>query len=215
MLRGNSMPLILDSNHRTDSDAYGVSGDGRVVVGVRRLRTGHAEAFRWTAETGMTSLGCLPGHATSSAYAVSADGKVIVGCSSNYTTTTAFRWSDATGMVALGDQEGPGGDSAAYAVSADGAVVAGSYSNRRRQDAVIWEAANAMRRVRELLPTELVRGWRLQIATAVSADGNVVAGAGKNPLGNREAWVARIDSGRSDELSPLALHDATESPNVQ
>ena len=44
-----------------DSYAYGVSADGRVVVGSSRSATMSKEAFRWTAEEGMIGLGDLPG----------------------------------------------------------------------------------------------------------------------------------------------------------
>jgi hypothetical protein len=58
----------------TDSQAFGVSADGLVVVGV----SGSWNAFRWTAEGGMERL---PGGGT--AYGVSSDGWVVVGWSSN------------------------------------------------------------------------------------------------------------------------------------
>lgn len=215
VMQGKAAPLIAATEVETQSEAFGVSADGRVVVGARSQRMGHAEAFRWTNEAGLTGLGYLPGHTTSVAYAVSADGTVIVGCSSNYTTTTAFRWSEETGMVALSEQEELGGDSMAYAVSADGAVAVGSHLSRFGQDAVIWSGADKMRRVRELLPSKLVHDWRLQMATAVSADGVVVAGVGRNSLGNREAWVARLNEGTSEALKPIAFHDAAKSPKFQ
>jgi uncharacterized membrane protein len=83
------------------SEARGISADGAAVVGLRRHRTAHDEAFRWTRESGVVGLGVLPGNATSVAYAVSADGAIVVGCCSDYLTTEAFRWSRRSGMVSL------------------------------------------------------------------------------------------------------------------
>src|SRR4051812_21909598 len=56
-----------------DSRAFGISSDGRVVVG--HSDAGGLQAFRWTAETGMTPLGA-PGTPASPyiANATNADG---------------------------------------------------------------------------------------------------------------------------------------------
>src|ERR1039457_1043005 len=61
----------------------GVSGDGSVVVGTSGEDTSYGNnfyrAFRWTAGSGMVSLGSLPDYNDSLAAGVSADGSVIVG----------------------------------------------------------------------------------------------------------------------------------------
>ncbi len=69
--------------------------------------------------------------------------------------------------------------------------------SRRGREAFVWDAEHGMRRVRDLLAGEFAKdgplaAWRLSMATAVSADGSVVAGVGMNPQGEREAWVARL-----------------------
>jgi len=60
------------------STAYGVSGDGLVIVGLAWIANSSATAFRWDAEKGMVDLGRLR---TGSARAnmVSTDGHVIAG----------------------------------------------------------------------------------------------------------------------------------------
>ncbi len=65
------------------SEAYGVSDDGNVVVGVSKSGAAggpsNFEAFRWTPEAGMVGMGFMPGHTVSVARGVSADGHVIAG----------------------------------------------------------------------------------------------------------------------------------------
>lgn len=68
-------------------EAFGVSADGSVIVGLAS-----SQAYRW--ENGVNiGLGDLPGGtAGSSAMGVSADGSVVVGRGSRTVGTEAFRW---------------------------------------------------------------------------------------------------------------------------
>ncbi len=75
------------------STAYGIFAQGTWVVG-----TSSYNAFRWSAATGMQSLGAI-GNAGSGnsgyATAVSADGKVVVGWSgTNFLNAQAFIWRE-------------------------------------------------------------------------------------------------------------------------
>src|SRR5438093_4900579 len=61
------------------SSAFGVSADGKVVVGSSQSSNG-LEAFRWTATNGIVGLGDLPGgNFYSWASGVSSDSTVVVG----------------------------------------------------------------------------------------------------------------------------------------
>ena len=88
--------------------AYGVSGDGTVVVGDGSGQSS-IQAIHWTSPTGAVGLGSLFGGQYSVAHAVSADGLVIVGSSGSTAAGSlgeAFRWTSDTGMVGLGDLPG-------------------------------------------------------------------------------------------------------------
>lgn len=124
---------------------YGVSGDGRTVVGTRGMTVDSNpfyEAVRWNAEDGLISLGRLPGGRYEGwASAASGDGSTIVGTGDTaidipgpdgepfVSAWNAFAWHPETGMTGLdGDRSLAervlGGQ--AGGVSADGRTIVGS-----------------------------------------------------------------------------------------
>jgi probable HAF family extracellular repeat protein len=173
--------------------AADISSDGTVVVG------GRSQAARWTQEGGGVSLGDLPsGTLNSFAWGVSADGSVIVGQGTSDAGREAFRWTESSGMVGLGIPAGFD-FSRAQDVSADGSVVVGSLGIGVNTDGspFIWDAAHGIRNLQDVLANEFglapsLAGWTLNYASAVSADGQFIVGGGINPIGNPEAWIARL-----------------------
>jgi probable HAF family extracellular repeat protein len=144
-----------------DSRAYGVSADGAVVAGTGTGASGN-EAFRWTRETGMLSLG-----EATSASDVSADGSVVVG----QVGSQAFRWTHETGIVGLGDFPRGPFYSLANAVSADGSIVVGRGATdfctrgcRNIFPPFRWTQASGMTRV------------NMGTAIDISGDGSVIVG---------------------------------------
>jgi hypothetical protein len=85
-------------------ETTGVSGDGSVVVGISGFEPYEGgvtyRVFRWTAGSGMVSLGYLTGYQDSLAAGVSADGSIVVG---NGGYGEAFRWTAGSGMQSLRD----------------------------------------------------------------------------------------------------------------
>ncbi len=80
------------------SQATGVSGDGKAVIGYSTMRGGgRAYAFCWNRLDGLVSLGPLPGGIGSHAYAISTDGETVVGT----INSRAFRWTAKTGLVTI------------------------------------------------------------------------------------------------------------------
>lgn len=138
---------------------FAMSSDGSTVVG----STGSPEqACFWNAAGTRTLLGYLPGDDTSRAMAASSDGSVIVGFSylRSVGTMHAFRWTSA-GMVNLG-LVGTSTGARAFGVSANGSVVVGGLDS----DAFRWTSAGGM-----------VEIAGMEIATAISGDGNTIIGS--------------------------------------
>jgi probable HAF family extracellular repeat protein len=151
-----------------------VSNGGIAVAGAV-VEQSTSIGFRWTAATGMPSIGILPGGTASVGIAISADGLVVAGASGvDSTHTHAIRWTAATGLVDLGTLPGEL-DSGATGISADGSIVVGSSGVQPFR----WTAATGLQ------PLGLPPGWNHAEVTAVSADGRVVVGNGGGPT---EGW---------------------------
>ncbi len=151
------------------AEAWGLSGDGQVVVGISFIGiTGRA--VRWV-NGAIEDLGDLGG-GRGWAYGANVDGSVVVGASvwGGDGRNRAFRWTAATGMVNLGTL--PGGiRSVARACSADGNVVVGwSGTSDAHHHAFRWEngVMTSISNPAVFFDTE---------ALGVSGDGQVVVGA--------------------------------------
>jgi probable HAF family extracellular repeat protein len=142
----------------SQSQAWGVSGDGAVVVGQLSRLGSDTRAFRWTASGGMQDLGTLGG-ANSEAFAASGDGSAIVG---RATTTSGsyrpFRWTSA-GMQNLPSSPAEFLSGDALDVSTSGDAVVGLFGFAER-----WTVAGGL----EDLGSFSARG--------ISSDGQVVVG---------------------------------------
>ena len=112
-------------------------------------------------------------------------------------------------MVGLGDL--PGGSfyirSQANGVSADGSIIVGYGTSANGVEAFVWDATNGMRSVQDVLSSQGIdmTGWQLTSATAVSADGNIIVGFGRNPDGNQEAWLANLSAQSAPVPEPTSL----------
>jgi probable HAF family extracellular repeat protein len=115
--------------------AFGISGDGLVVVGSAVARSGstsplHLDPVRWPGGgTGISDLGNLSGgEEAGEAFGASPTGSIIVGSHFSGSGKDAWRWQ-GSGLVALPHLIGGSVIAAtAYAVSDDGSTIVG-YSN--------------------------------------------------------------------------------------
>ena len=165
--------------------ATGISGDGSAVAGYAftGVRT---EAFRWTESGGFDALGVLPSELNGSEYSmgldISADGNSVAasGTAPTTTYTSALLWTTSMGLAPLGflpddqPEEFYTSFSFAQAMSSDGNVVVGSSASTKHVDrgdqAFRWTMGVGMQ------PLGFLPGESQSTATAVSADGSVVAG---------------------------------------
>lgn len=197
-------PAIPDAS----TAAYGISGDGSIVVGTRRMVYGPAQAFRWTAQTGMVDLGTLPGGLASNAFAISYDGSTIVGASSG-TPGGAFRWTSATGMVSLGTI--PGTTSWASGISGDGSTIFGTVRMFAGDQPFIWKAEIGMMYLTDYLQSLGIdfTGWTLGTITGLSADGLCIVGTGFHN-DNWQAFLINLDSDTDGD----GLYDSWETNGI-
>jgi streptogramin lyase len=167
----------------------------------------------------MVALPNIPGaEVNASAEAVSGDGSVVVGFANTSTTdiyqTQAVRWvgpgfGSAQLLGTLPGSTSPHSD--ALAVSPDGSRIVGTAMDETGNNAAfLWDAAHGMRKVSQVLLEDYgvdVGGWTLTEArgiSAINAAGEfTVVGAGIDPAGNPEGWVAL--------LSPTACNDGIDN----
>jgi probable HAF family extracellular repeat protein len=195
--------------------AFATSADGSVIAGSLEVGS-ETRAVLWTGGQ-LTKLDTLPGGGRYSvAYAVSAVGAVAAGQCDSMFGLEACVWVDGrvVGLGGLTDHHEF--LSSARGVSADGQVVVGSALGRDDASrAFLWTAADGMQALQEVLARELsadLRGWVLTDALAVSADGRTVVGAGRNPRGETEAWMARRPAGAPPAAA--AVEPVSETPQA-
>jgi uncharacterized membrane protein len=134
----NGTERLLSPSGTFLGEAEAVSANGRVVVGGNAGKGIYRrQAYRWTANKGVTLLGRFRGSGSgqwgiADALGVTDDGGVIVGFSGGR-RRTAFVWTRATGMVKLEDYLRSLGVTGfkgwrldtAIAISGDGSTIAG------------------------------------------------------------------------------------------
>lgn len=192
-----------------DSFAFGTSGDGGIVCGISFSGDAFGvETFRWTPGSGLVGMGDVPGGAFYAiAWDVSADGGVICGAArTSFGNDELFVWTEAGGFTLPDAGHGASFGSSGEAVSADGSVVVGYGLG----GAVMWDAARGLRRIDDVLAgfgADLT-GWELHNASGVSADGRTIAGNGRNPAGDLEAWIARLPAPTAIPEAPADVRGA-------
>jgi probable HAF family extracellular repeat protein len=179
-----------------NSYATAVSGDGETVVGYARLYGGNYgttlqvwSAFRWTAATGMQSLG-IGREAT----AISRDGSTV-------TLDRGEVWRASTGVVSLPPlPAAPYPETGAQGVNADGTVIVGVSSFPGSSSrAVRWTASG----VEDL---GVLPGFSRSNAFAVDDSGDVIGGQVSFGGGPYRAFVWTPSQGMSLLSEYLDLH---------
>jgi|GEM_PF-937609 len=172
-------------------EAWGISGDGEVIVGSWFDGTVR-QGFRWTEESGLQNIGTALGGGFLIPYKTSYDGAVIVGGMQTPEGREAFRWTEDSGVIGLGNFS-DNFYSEANDVSDDGEIIVGVSSGWEDTQAFIWTENQGMQNLQELLENSYglgfqLTGWTLSAATAISGDGSTIVGVGISPQGDQEAW---------------------------
>lgn len=207
-------------NNGSHSFALGMSADGNVVVGYAENGAGNGDvATRWVSSGAAESLGTLTGGTTSMARTASADGTYIAGISeSSLAATEAMIWSELSGMKGLGVLA-DGSMSVAEGISANGAVVVGvADTTGSVLSGFRWTAETGMQSLVEWLQDNdpsysLLANNTLNMATAVSADGNTVFGLG-HLNGRSQPFVARSYGPISVPVAPPVTPPVVTPPVV-
>ncbi|HRQ73898.1 MAG TPA: hypothetical protein PLU35_12810 [Phycisphaerales bacterium] len=164
-----------------ETQAYGISADGRHVAGNGNSSQG-LQAFLWTEGVGIQGLGKPDGATSTSARSVSMGGSAVVGRVHYPGRTEAFRWTPESGMVGLGTLPGMT-SSIAVGVSSDGAAIGGSSSGQTDGRGFLWTAQDGM-----IGLGVLYEPAPLSSAHAVSPNGEYVVGRSNAGL-REEAFV--------------------------
>jgi len=164
------MPGVVIQPGECGTQAFGISGDGNVIVGAGCVPSSQPggfvdQAFRWTVTGGYQLLGDL-GSGISDAYAASFDGSVVVGSSPPPGAFFgSFRWTATQGMMAV-----PVG-CCPNAVTDDGTMVAGGNA--------WWKTSGETGNFGDGSCTDPQAPLTM---VDLSADGSLAAGSGKGGL---------------------------------
>jgi uncharacterized membrane protein len=191
------------------SYAYGMSGNGLVVIGASGASTASSydTATRWTAATGNQSLGSISPGQPSFASDASFDGSTIIGY--GYIgggNERAWKWTSSTGMQAFGQLLPGTNHSVGLSCSSDGSQMTGYCFNNAPAliypTGCVWDSAGIVTSLGTL------PGSNSSVPSAMSSDGAVVVGyctdSGGGPL---KAFRWSAATGMEDLGAPIGSAD--------
>ncbi|MGI9470633.1 MAG: protein kinase domain-containing protein, partial [Rubripirellula sp.] len=188
--------MVRDVSKRGDV-LTGMAWDGKRTA--RSYETKGMRVVQW--KNGVAKL--LPGFGNGPfnwyVTAVSDNGKVIagyrwrIGKLHDSDQALAFRWENGK-VEMIGELPGGRPISVVENISSDGRVIVGYSETSRRRSAFVWDAAHGMRSLKGVLMQYRVptADWRLETASALSANGLQIAGLGIDPQGNPQPFLATL-----------------------
>jgi len=188
------------------SNAYDISADGSVIVGLSWDGCS-GRGFRWTEATGMQELESLA-NGSNRASVVSADGSVIAGFAQGTFNRTPAVWDGTTLQGTLLGPNGADAEGEVLGMSDDGSVLLGTVyldGPDFAYDAVKWVNGQ----VEMIGNGSLLSGWGGN-AQDIADDGTVI---GFDFLqGNRRPWIQPQGEGPLMELNEWAIAHGAEIP---
>ena len=185
--------------------AQAVSGNGLLIGGW--AQASNRNSVLWDRDGNITFLGSLQtGNNYGEVNAITDDGSKVIGfcAGSAGNNVEGYIWTEENGMFGLGvpSNSATNNSSLAFAIS-ENDVVVGQYLN---ESPVFYKACIYTQETGQFVNlkdylTELgmdeISSWDLVRALCVSADGNIIAGYGKDPDGNWTGWVLKIIQGEA------------------
>jgi probable HAF family extracellular repeat protein len=159
---------IIDLGTLGGSWSSGYAVNGGSVVGAAETANGVTQAFRWTAQSGMTPLSST---GESRAFAVNASGAVAGAAIDGSGHYRAALWSPAGTVQFLGTLGGAAGF--AYGINGSGHAVGYSYDAAGRQRAFLWTGSMLF----DLNTLFDAPGWQLTAAYGINDNGQIVGTA--------------------------------------
>ena len=192
---------MLDDSYGHGGDAFAVSDDGSIVVGIVSVNSSNGHAIVWSGSNWATKtdLGTLRTDNTgdSVAYGVSGDGSTVVGKAENdsgdshATVWSGSGWATKTDLGTLKSDNS--GSSSANAANSDGSVVGGRADNDNGENhATIWSGSNWSTKTD--LGTLKTDNSGSSSVYGISADGNFAVGSADNDNGDSRAAVWNLRS---------------------
>jgi len=192
--QSGGMELLGDlPGGRFDSWAYGVSGDGNVIVGYGTVprehpdsHLSHAVPFRWTPSLGMRRIhsDIFPDNssANSMAFAVSYDGSVVAG---SVEGLMSWRWTAATGAQVISPQPIVASNSARAIAQYEGSIF-GYHGHQTYK----WTVSDGF----QIYPM-VASGFDGVTFRAISADGSTAVGNNLSFTSTNEPVVIKKANG--------------------
>jgi len=170
------IPVIGQQIDAEVSSGWGISGDGRHIVGLgwTVLGTADTHVMQWTEGVGITDIGTMAEGQSARANSVNHDGTVIVGWQDG---PTGFRQGSAwvNGVQELIFNDGGDPVSEAFDVSDDGVWAVGFAVGGPFGAVDTWRY-NTVTDTIETIPNLAVGGESRMGATAVNDDGSLIGG---------------------------------------
>ncbi|UOU96801.1 T9SS type A sorting domain-containing protein [Chryseobacterium daecheongense] len=177
------------SSGSSTGSAWGISGNGNVVVGLGWISAGTAHAVKWQSGS-MMDLGSIVSGRSSRANGANFDGSVIVGWQDEANgTRRGAKWVDGVESYITDNNGNLVGE--ASAVSADGNTIIG----QAIPNPYVWNNTTGLTYITHPNAGSFFRGG----ATGVSSDGNTVIGYYRNfpgPTATGEGFIWTPTGGR-------------------
>lgn len=171
--------------------ANGISGDGQVIVGWQDDQFGQRQGAMWVGGVESSVLTPSGDHVGEVAW-VNYDGSAMCGSNYPYGSPDAWVWNSRDGFTTINTGPIFKNNVAGIAASDDASIVIGIARDPLGNAKGWFFSHGKLTWMSEYLAKKnLAAGWTNVLVTAISADGNTIAGYGINTNGQVEGYVIK------------------------